>query len=104
MSAPATWILLRGLGREAGHWAPFVEAFGQRFSGAQVRTLDFPGVGRARKVSAPWSIDGIVDFLHDQIEGDAPTPWGILGHSLGGMVALAWAARHPDFIRHVVTI
>lgn len=104
MAVPATWILLRGLGRESGHWAPFSAQFQARFPQATLRTPDLPGTGRARRMNGPWSVRGIAEHLQDQMEGAAPAPWGIIGHSLGGMVALEWAAWQPALVRHVVTL
>ncbi|HBH40280.1 MAG TPA: alpha/beta hydrolase, partial [Curvibacter sp.] len=46
MNQPVTWVLLRGLSRETGHWGGFVEAFAQPLPQARVPALDLPGNGQ----------------------------------------------------------
>jgi pimeloyl-ACP methyl ester carboxylesterase/alpha-ketoglutarate-dependent taurine dioxygenase len=100
------WLLLRGLSREARHWGRFPEIFAQRVPGARVHCLDLPGAGTERDRVSPATIEGIAAdmrarwlALRDAGEG----PWGILGMSLGGMVAMTWCAAHPeDFARLVI--
>ena len=42
-----TWILLRGLTREASHWGAFAGDFQTALPQAQVVALDLPGNGPA---------------------------------------------------------
>jgi pimeloyl-ACP methyl ester carboxylesterase len=94
------WLLLRGLVREQRHWAGFAERLAAR-TGAEVRTLDLPGVGSERHRASPTSIAGIVEDLRGRFTPDGE--WGLFAPSLGGMIALEWARRHPrDFARVVV--
>ncbi len=105
----ATWVLLRGLGREAGHWHD-VPARLANATGDRVLTPDLPGVGRAADRRPPWTIAAIARDVAGRVAaeiaatraaggteatratGDAVGPLRVLGHSLGGMVALRWAA------------
>lgn len=95
------WLLLRGLVREQRHWGDFPGRLAER-TGATVRMLDLPGVGTERQRPSPVTIAAIVEDLRARFTpGDGP--WGLLAASLGGMIALAWAERHPeDFARVVV--
>ena len=48
MTPPArtsTWILLRGLARESGHWGAFTAQFARAMPGCEVLALDLPGNG-----------------------------------------------------------
>ena len=47
-----SWILLRGLTREARHWGAFTSLLAQR-SGEDVVTLDLPGSGEFAALPSP---------------------------------------------------
>jgi pimeloyl-ACP methyl ester carboxylesterase/alpha-ketoglutarate-dependent taurine dioxygenase len=100
------WLFLRGLAREQRHWGAFPETFARRVPGSRVHCLDLPGAGTERGRASPTTIVAIMEdvrahwlALRDAHDGS----WGLLGTSLGGMVAMAWCARHPgDFARLVL--
>ncbi len=98
------WLLFRGLAREQRHYHEFPRMF-ERATGHATAALDLPGFGTENARRSPWSVRGIVDdvrsrFLRSRGEG----PWGIFGISLGGMVALDWAARFPDDFARLVVV
>jgi pimeloyl-ACP methyl ester carboxylesterase len=95
------WLLLRGLVRERRHWGDFPARLAAR-TGGEVVTLDLPGVGTERGRPAPTSIAEVVADLHARHpRGDGA--WGLFAPSFGGMIAMAWAAAHPeDFARVAV--
>jgi pimeloyl-ACP methyl ester carboxylesterase len=98
-----TWVFLRGLTRESQHWGNFIEKFKKDNLG-EVICLDLPGFGYNYHSTMPNTISKTSDFLRQQflamkIVGEV----NILGISLGGMVALNWASRFPDF-KNVVVI
>lgn len=100
---PIRWLLLRGLGREKRHWLEFLKLFGEEHD--QVVALDLPGFGDQNEKSSPISVFGITNEIRKRfqsVRGDAQ--WGILGVSMGGMVALDWAARWPMDFRCGVVI
>ena len=41
----STWIFLRGLTRESGHWGTFTAQFEKAMPGCEVVALDLPGNG-----------------------------------------------------------
>ena len=90
------WVLLRGLTRERAHWGGFAAQLAAGLAGARVVCLDLPGAGALRRQPCPLRVEAMVEAcrlqLHDT--GLAP-PWHVLGLSLGGMVATAWAVAHP---------
>lgn len=99
------WLLLRGLTREKRHWGDFPQVFERLVPGAKVFTIDLPGVGTELLRDSPTNLRGIVHDVRSRwSELSAPkAPWGLLGFSLGGMVALDWAATYPeDFSRLVL--
>lgn len=92
-----TWVLLRGLGREARHWGGFVPALQAALGpAARVLAVDLPGTGGARSRPSPWSISGIADDVLGTLRDiGAEPPYVWVGMSLGGMVALTLAQRVP---------
>ena len=106
-----TWVLLRGLTREARHWgalpqqlAPLVRTAG----GAdvdQVMALDLPGNGEFHRQASPRSVRGMLDVSRQQLpaRGLQP-PYKLLAMSLGGMVAVDWAQRYPQEVERLVLI
>ena len=94
----ARWVLLRGLGRESAHWFDFktqLEAVSD-----DVLALDLPGFGVRNGEKAPITIANTTDKVRDEFLKlkSHHKDWSLMGISLGGMVALDWAARYPlDF-------
>lgn len=65
------------------------------------RTLivpDLPGHGGSTPLPATATLRGFADALAPLLDG----PVDVLGHSLGGVVALRLAERHPQLVRRVV--
>jgi pimeloyl-[acyl-carrier protein] methyl ester esterase len=60
---------------------------------------DLPGYGDVASVE-PYTAEGLADALASQL--DAPTE--LIGWSMGGMVALALAARHPAKVSKLVLV
>jgi pimeloyl-ACP methyl ester carboxylesterase len=103
-AAPRSWLLVKGMRQDARYWFDVPDRLAARVPG-RVLTLDLPGVGSAAHRPAPWDVDGLVDDLRARfLEAAAPGdgPWGLVGLSLAGMVALRWAARFPEELAHVV--
>ena len=109
----SAWILLRGLTREARHWGAFPEQFslgvgaavGSATAGSSVTLLELPGNGRERGVQAPLSVPDMMTLVRSRAaESGIAGPYRLLAMSLGGMVATAWAQRHPQEIERLVLI
>lgn len=99
------WILLRGLMREQRHWEDFPHRFRQHFPDDNLILADLPGFGSEDGETSPLSIAGITDRLRLRWH-----PWlrqgpvHLLALSLGGMVAIDWASRHPRQLAGLVLI
>lgn len=92
----SAWILLRGLTRESRHWGGFPEVLRQQCGGLDVAAIDLPGNGRLNDRESPLRVAGMAENCRAQLvdRGLAP-PYYLLAMSLGAMVAVAWADRHP---------
>ena len=101
----STWIFLRGLTRESRHWGSFPELFAKGVSDAQIFTPDLPGNGSLNTQTSPLHVAEMAESIRAQlIEQDVHPPYHLLAMSLGAMVAVAWATRHPEEIRGCVLI
>jgi pimeloyl-ACP methyl ester carboxylesterase len=100
-----TWVLLRGLVREARHWEEFPDMLRASRPGVSVETLDLPGNGALYLSDSPTSVSDMVDALRAQLgsRGLKP-PYHVMALSLGGMVALNWLQRFPGEVAAAVLI
>jgi pimeloyl-ACP methyl ester carboxylesterase len=100
-----TWVLLRGLTRETAHWGRFPALLTQASSGARIVCIDLPGAGQRRPWRCPWRVEAMLPFCRRQLAqaGVAP-PYHLLGLSLGGMVAAAWAEAYPEEVAASVLV
>lgn len=101
-----TWILLRGLAREKGHWGDFSDKFAARFPGDEILLIDFPGSGENLALSSPTSISGILNSVRSQAIARArnQSQFKILAVSLGAMVAMEWMRQKSDDLSGCVLI
>lgn len=98
-------VLLRGLTRESRHWKDVPQRIVEQLPGARVTCLDFPGNGTKADESSPLRIGEYVAACRRQAERWKPAgPSHLVALSLGGMVAVDWAARFPDEVASCVLI
>lgn len=101
----ATWVLLRGLTRESGHWGEFPAQLATHLADARILTLDLPGNGALHREVSPRQVAGMVGACRAQLAAQGiDGPLHLLAMSLGAMVALAWAAAHPAQVAGCVLI
>jgi pimeloyl-ACP methyl ester carboxylesterase len=90
-----TVVLLHGGPGSFDH-SYFKPDFARLAEAAQVVYFDLPGHGRsAWGDPAGWSFEGCGDAVRGFCDALGIARPVVYGHSLGGMVALAYAARHP---------
>lgn len=94
----SAWVLLRGLARESRHWGAFRMLLRDHAApGDLVIALDLPGTGRAWRQTSPAQVPAIADAARARVHAlGVAGPVVLVGMSLGGMVALQWAASHPQ--------
>ncbi len=98
------WILLRGLTREQAHWGNLPTLLANAMPGHQFHPVDLPGTGVHYQQNSPATMAAIRARVQRQV-AHLPAPYGLIGLSMGGMVALDWA-QHAAVaeIRHLVLI
>jgi pimeloyl-ACP methyl ester carboxylesterase len=91
----ATVVLLHPFPQDSSFWHEVAGAV--RAAGHEVMTPDLPGFG-GRALEPGWTIAGEADRL----AGDIPAGSAVVGLSMGGYLALALLAAHPDRIGSLV--
>jgi alpha-beta hydrolase superfamily lysophospholipase len=101
----STWVLLRGLTRESGHWGRFTELLQRRDTAARVLALDLPGNGSFSRLASPTRIEAMTQWCRDHLrsQGIEP-PYCLLAVSMGGMIAADWATSAPEELAGCVLI
>lgn len=103
-----TWVLLRGLAREQGHWGRFATLLQHRVpAGDVVVAVDLPGNGERWREASPLSVPAMLDAVRDALRSrgcGCGGPCIVIALSLGGMVAMQWAAQAPQELRACVLI
>jgi len=105
MATMNTWILLRGLSRESGHWGNFLPQFQQAFAPDRVLALDFPGNGEFFDQRSPTDVAAMMEHCRGQlIRAQVPPPYRVVALSMGAMVSIAWAQHYPQEVAQQVLI
>jgi pimeloyl-ACP methyl ester carboxylesterase len=68
----------------------------------RVIRYDRRGYGRSTDVGPPWTVEANVDDLEVLLDESSRAPAIVFGHSFGGNVALALAARRSELVEAVV--
>lgn len=112
-ATPATWVLLRGLTREARHWNGFDQELQalleERPSPARrhpaVLCLDLPGNGTLNALRSPASVPEIAEQCRARLRaGGIEPPYVLVAMSLGAMAALHWCHAAPHELAGAVLI
>ena len=94
-------VLLHGLFGQGRNFTGIARALADE---ARVTLLDLPDHGRS-----PWSADfsyaGMADELARFLTATAPDErWTVVGHSMGGKVAMLIALRHPALVERLCVV
>ncbi len=96
-----TLILLHGLGTSSETWVPTIRALADRFT---VYAPDLAGHGNSSGAPLRGSVEPLVNALDDFCAVEGIETAAIVGHSLGGLVAVRFALNHPDRVSHLVLV
>ena len=100
--ARGTLLYVHGLG-ESGLSLEGI-AGDERLAGWRHLVPDMPGYGRSPWPAEPGSLAHLADHLARFVTALDTGPVVVLGHSMGGVVALLLAERHPALVRAIVDV
>ncbi|GLS27597.1 pyrimidine utilization protein D [Marinibactrum halimedae] len=100
-SAP-TLVFISGLGGSANYWKPQLPAFIDQY---RVLVYDQLGTGRSpATLSDQYSIQDMANELKELLESLTIQCCHIIGHALGGLVALHIAQTNPELLDSIVLV
>jgi len=67
-------------------------------------TFDLPGFGRSGRENLEYTPASYAAVLAEVIAGLGPGPVDVVGHSMGGAIALLHAGTHPEQVRRLVAV
>lgn len=95
-------VFLHGLFGQGKNFTTIAKALQPEFTSLLV---DLPNHGRSAwtaEFSYPDMADTVADHLRAEFAADGPVH--VVGHSMGGKVAMALALRHPDLVDRLVVV
>jgi pimeloyl-ACP methyl ester carboxylesterase len=94
-------VLVHGILQSAGGWRPLMEELAPH---VRVLALDLPGHGASEAVRGDYSLGGHATLLRDLLLLLGVGPVTVVGHSLGGGIAMQFAWQFPDLTSRLVLI
>ena len=99
-SGPAL-LLLHGLGCDHTTWAPVIQALSRRYT---VIAPDLLGHGKSAKPRADYSVGGYANGMRDLLTVLGIDKVTVVGHSLGGGVAMQFAYQFPERTERMILV
>jgi pimeloyl-ACP methyl ester carboxylesterase len=92
-------VLLHGLSGAASNWVELAPALARR---RRVLVPELPGHGGSSPLPATPNLDVYAERVRLALRAEGVERADVVGHSLGGVVALRLALRHPEAVRGLV--
>jgi pimeloyl-ACP methyl ester carboxylesterase len=100
-TGPNTMLMIHGAYGDRTVYANQVAFFAPAY---RVVTLDLRGHGETPKPTGRYSIDQFADDVAGLSSELGISNSDVVGHSMGGVVAVELAHRHPDLVRAIATL
>lgn len=97
-SGPAV-VLIHGFLESLWMWKEIGPVLAKRM---RIICLDLPGHGKSECLGYVHTMDEMADVVHALLKSLRIRKASLVGHSMGGYVALAFAEHYPDMIRNLV--
>ena len=92
-------LLVHGLGGAAANWVALAPLL---LPGRRLLVPELPGHGGSSPLPAAPSLNAYADPLASLLDTENASPAVVVGHSLGGAIALRLAIRRPETVRALV--
>ena len=94
-------VLIHGVGARLDNWDGAAAVLARSFS---VVRYDLRGHGKSSRVPGPYSLDMFADDVVALIDHLGIAHAHVAGHSLGGMIAITLACRHPQRVDRLAVL
>jgi pimeloyl-ACP methyl ester carboxylesterase len=94
--ASAPLLLLHGFAEDGRIWDGQVEYLKKDHP---LLVPDLPGSGRSSPLPGPISMEELADAVKSILDAEGIRQTVLIGHSMGGYIALAFAAKYPERLR-----
>lgn len=92
-------VLLHGWPKTWYKWRKVMPALAERYT---VIAPDLPGLGDSSFLTTGYSKQAIAELIYQLVNQLGFEQINLVGHDIGGMIAYAYAATHPDQVRKLV--
>ena len=94
-------LLIHGMAGSSDTWRSVIPQLSKNF---RVIAPDLLGHGESAKPRSDYSLGAFAVFLRDLLDELGVSHATVVGHSLGGGVAMQFVYQHPDYIKRLVLI
>ena len=94
-------VLMHGLGTTREVWHRVRDPLATE---RRVIASDLPGFGDSPPAGPGFDLDAVADRVAESLGERAGEPFDLVGHSLGGGLAVLVASRHPQMVRTLVLV
>ncbi|HUC20508.1 MAG TPA: alpha/beta fold hydrolase, partial [Candidatus Polarisedimenticolaceae bacterium] len=91
--------ILHGWTYSTGKWRPLIDVL--KHAGFEPVMLNVPGL--TAESDEIWDVPKYVAWLHKATAKES-RPFVLMGHSNGGRISLAYAAKYPERLQHLILI
>lgn len=94
-------IIVHGGSEGASAWLKNIEILAHKYT---IYIPDMPGFGSSQVYEGDYSIPDMVDFMDNFAQSMGLKSFYMMGHSLGGGIALNYALKYPNKTRKLVLV
>jgi pimeloyl-ACP methyl ester carboxylesterase len=95
-------VLVHGAGTSSAIWRRAMPLLAEQ---RRVIAPDLPGYGGSPASGPGFALEEVTDRLAAGLQdAGVPAPYDLVGHSMGGAIAILLAGRHPERVRRLVLV
>lgn len=94
-------LLVHGMGGSSNHWRALIPTLSKNY---RVIAPDLIGHGQSDKPRGDYSLGAFAVMLRDLLDALGVPRVTIIGHSLGGGIAMQFAHQHRDYCERIVLL